>query len=236
MRTSKPIATISFNTPDYLKQKLNELQKAGKLSFWAFIQHEPEDDEGGTKQHCHLYAEPSKMLQTDDLREALKEFDPKKPDKPRGTLVWKPSKFDDWYLYALHDKRYLALKNESRRFHYRHSDIVTSSDDDLVCYSRQINLLRLSPYADMEDAINNGLTWQQYFSRGTVPISQIRAFATAWDLLSVNQTNRNGREGHANSLDSPEIDENGEIVEGTELDRLTDEIIAEAKKTASEEV
>lgn len=237
MRTSKPTATISFNTTAYLKQKLDELTRAGKLSFWAFIAHKPEDDEAGRKEHHHVYVEPSKMLQTDDLREALKEYDPEKPDKPRGTLVWKPSKFPDWYLYALHDKRYLAMKGEARRYHYTHDDIVTSSEDDLLCYSREIDLLSLSPYADMEDAINHGLTFQQYFARGTVPIPQIRAFATAWDMLLLNKTERNGRANHEEEPERPEgVDENGEIVKGTPLDRQTEEMLSEAKKTASEEV
>ena len=52
MRTTKPIATISFNTPDFLKLKLNELLKAGRLSFWAFIVHKPEDDDLWPGQPC----------------------------------------------------------------------------------------------------------------------------------------------------------------------------------------
>ena len=69
VRTTKPIATISFNSPDFLRTKLEELRDAGRISFWAFIEHKPEDDEGGKKSHCHLYIEPSKMLQTDDLKD-----------------------------------------------------------------------------------------------------------------------------------------------------------------------
>ena len=106
VRTTKPIATIAFNTPSFLEVKLNELLKAGRISFWAFIQHKPEDDEAGRKYHSHVFVEPSKMLQTDDLRAELREFDPEHPDKPLGTITRNTSKFDPWYLYALHDKRY----------------------------------------------------------------------------------------------------------------------------------
>lgn len=91
MRTTKPIATISFNSPAFLKLKLEELTKAGKISFWAFIPHKPEDDEAGTKEHNHLYAEPSKMMQTDDLKAELLEFDPEHPDKPKGCLPFRTS-------------------------------------------------------------------------------------------------------------------------------------------------
>ena len=200
MRTSKAIATISFNTPAYLRQKLEELKKAGKLSFWAFIVHKPEDDEGGKKEHIHLYAEPSKMIQTDDLKEELKELDPSNPSKPLGCISWVSSKFDPWYLYALHDKRYLATKSQSRQYHYQHEDIESSDPDDLTFKSKSIDLLSLSPYADMEDAQSQGVTWAEYFHRGTVPLPQVALFERAWWLLQEARTERAGREGHPNEL------------------------------------
>lgn len=201
MRTTKPVATISFNTPQYLECKLIELTKAGRISFWAFIPHKPEDDEGGLKEHCHVYVEPSKMLQTDDLKAEFLEYDPNKPAKPRGTLSWNSSKFDPWYLYALHDKRYLASKGQSRRYHYQHDDIHSSDPDDLLCKSRTIDMVSLSPYADMEDAQQHGLTWAQYFARGTVPISQVALFERAWHLLIQSRTDRSDREGHPMDVD-----------------------------------
>lgn len=201
MRTTKPIATISFNTPEYLAQKMTELLKSGRVSFWAFIRHKAEDDEGGKKDHCHLYVEPSKMLQTDDLKDALKEFDPTNPTKPLGCISFKSSKFDPWYLYALHDKRYLASKGQSRRYHYKHDDIVTSDPDDLLYKARSIDMVSLSPYADMEDALQHGLTFSEYFARGTIPLPQLTLFERAWNLLIANRTERNGYEAHPNDLD-----------------------------------
>lgn len=206
MRTTKPIATISFNTPAYLAQKLEELRKAKILSFWAFMPHKPEDDEAGRKEHCHVYVEPSKMLQTDDLREALKEYDPEKPDKPRGCLTWVSSKFDPWYLYALHDRRYLASKGQSRKYHYTHEEFVTSDEDDLLCKARSIDLVALSPYADMEDAQRHGITWAEYFARGTVPLPQVALFERAWCLLLQRNTERGGRDGHAMDIPLEDID------------------------------
>lgn len=209
VRTTKPIATISFNSPDFLRTKLEELRDAGRISFWAFIEHKPEDDEGGKKSHCHLYIEPSKMLQTDDLKDALKEWDSEHPDRPRGCISFNSSKFDPWYLYALHDKRYLASKGQSRKFHYKHDDIQTSDDDDLLFKSRSIDMLSLSPYADMEDAQRLGLTFAEYFGRGTIPLPQVALFQRAWDLLLATRTDRNGRDGH-----SMEVDETtGEVID-----------------------
>lgn len=209
MRTTKPISTISFNKPEFLRVKLTELCEAGRISFWAFIVHKPEDDEGGKKEHCHVYVEPSKMLQTDDLRTALKEFDPELPDKPRGCLTWVSSRFDPWYLYALHDKRYLASKSQSRKYHYCHDDIVTSDDDDLLCKARSIDMLQLSPYADMIDAQSHGLTFAEYFSRGTIPLPQVGLFERAWGLLLAQKTERDSRPNHAMDIDEV----TGEVVE-----------------------
>lgn len=210
MRTTKPISTISFNTPAFLKLKLDELLKAGRISFWAFAVHQPEDDEGGKKIHSHVYVEPAKMLQTDDLREELKEFDPENPGKPRGCLTWQASKFGPWYLYALHDRRYLASKGQSRRFQYAHEDLESSDPDDLTYKARTIDLLSLSPYADMEDAQRQGITWPEYFSRGTVPLPQVKLFESAWYMLLQAHTDRNSRSGH--DMEMPVDPETGEVL------------------------
>ena len=196
MRTTKPISTVSFNTDEYLELKLRELQKAKIISFWAFIHHLPEDDEGGKKHHCHVYMEPSKMLQTDDVKEHFWEYDPENPNKPLGCISFRASKFDDWYLYAIHDPAYLARKGMSRKYHYKHEDVKSSDPDDLLYRVRMINRVAVSPYSAMQEAIQNGLTWQEYFSRGTVPIPQIRQFEAAWYMLLNHTTNRAGRENH----------------------------------------
>lgn len=201
MKTTKPIATISFNTPAFLELKLNELLRAGRISFWAFVPHKPEDDEAGKKEHSHLYVEPSKMMQTDDLKAELKEYDPEHPDKPRGCLTFKSSKFDPWYLYGLHDKRYLASKSQSRRFHYQYDDFITCDPDELLCKVRSIDLVSLSPYADMEEAQRQGFTWAEYFSRGTVPLPQVALFERAWNLLLQVKTERADRQGHPMDID-----------------------------------
>lgn len=199
MKTSKPVSTISFNTVSFLILKLKELMEAGKISFWCFIQHMPEDDEGGKKEHCHVYIEPSKMIQTDDFKKELMEFDPANPEKPLGCLSFTSSKFGPWFLYGLHDKRYLASKGQSRRYFYSFDDFVTSDSDDFLCKSRSIDLLSLSPYADMEDAQKEGLTFAEYFARGTIPLPQLLLFQKAWDLLLATRTERGAYSPHSNN-------------------------------------
>lgn len=228
MRTTKPISTISFNTPEYLKQKLTELQKSGRISFWAYISHKPEDDEGGKKEHCHVYIEPSKMLQTDDIKSELKEYDPTNPTKPLGCISFNSSKFDPWYLYALHDKRYLASKGQARRYHYRHDDIVSSDDDDLTFKARSIDMVALSPYSDMEDAQKQGITFTEYFARGTIPLPQLSLWEKAWQFLLANRTERGSSEGHPNDVDDDDVSK-------VEVDPLTGEIKPKFKELSPDD-
>lgn len=208
MRTTKPISTISYNSEAYLELKLNELLKSGHLSFWVFIHHEPEDDEAGRKEHCHVYLEPAKMLQTDEIKKMLQEFDPQHPEKPLGCMSFHGSKFDDWYLYGLHDKAYLASKGQTRKFHYKHEDMRTSDVDELLCSARMIDRLECTPYQAILDAQALGITWAEFFKQGRVPIQQIALFERAWTLLRTDATYRNGRNGHDFEVDP----DTGEVI------------------------
>ena len=101
-----------------------------------------------------------------------------------------------WYMYILHDTRYLASKGQSRKYHYSHSDIVASDYNNLNYLSKSIDMLKLSPYSSMLDAQKQGLSWQEYFMRGGIPIQQLNLFEKAWYLLLREDTYRNGRQGH----------------------------------------
>ena len=116
MRTSKPFSTISYNSVNFLKSKLDEMITDKWIDFYAFVRHSPEDDE--LKEHIHLYIVPSTLLQTDYITEHLQEYDSTHPDKPLGCIACKSSKFDDWYMYGLHDKAYLASKGQARKHYY----------------------------------------------------------------------------------------------------------------------
>lgn len=201
MRTTKAIATISFNTGEYLKLKLDELKKAKIISVWHFIEHLPEDDEAAKKHHIHLYMEPAKLVQTEDLEQYFLEFDPAKPDKPRRCLPFRSSKFADWYLYALHDTAYLIAKGQTRRYKYEHNDILTSDADELYRASKMIDKRTLTPWQGLIDAVGDGLTFAEYFIRSGMPIQQVNAFEKAWTLLIRTATYRAGRETHTPSDD-----------------------------------
>jgi len=106
MATQKPISTISYNTEAFLIEKLEELRKAHTIQAFQYIKHKGED---GDKDHIHLRIEPNRALDPMDLTDLLREYQFGK-DKPLGVRTWRPSKEEDWFLYAVHDSAYMKLK------------------------------------------------------------------------------------------------------------------------------
>lgn len=185
MRTSKPFSTISYNSDKYLTSKLNSLVSSGKISFWCAIRHKAECDE--KKDHLHVYINPSCMFQTDDLKGYLSELDPLHPDLPLTCITARSSKtFDDWYLYVLHDKRYLASKGLSREHHYNRTAFFTSDVNELDMLVNDVDLVKYTVYQTILDFKQDGKSFDQLLLTGQVPIQQIRNYAFAWSLLDSN--------------------------------------------------
>ena len=67
MRTSKPIATISYNTEEYLVSRLQELVRNKKICDYMYIKHFKEEDE--TKDHIHLWIKPNTLIDTMDIQD-----------------------------------------------------------------------------------------------------------------------------------------------------------------------
>ena len=75
-----------------------------------------------------------------DLQEQLREYQNGK-SKPLGCRPFRPSKEEDWTLYAVHDKDYLALKygggEKGEKLPYNWEDIKAPEDYDTeVLYVR----------------------------------------------------------------------------------------------------
>lgn len=179
MKTTKPIATISFNTLAYLCLRLQELRKARKVSFWALIPHKGEDDESGKKPHIHLYIEPAVSVQTDDLCEFMVE--PVPGEKPFRCLPFRSSKFDDWYLYSLHAVDYLQAKGLQKVYRYTDSDFISSDDDYLRSLVYRIDWLQIAPARAVRDAVNSGISKSAFLMSGRVPVTQTSAYMALYD-------------------------------------------------------
>lgn len=106
MATQKPISTISYNTESFLQEKLNIWLDAHIIQAYQYICHKGED---GDKDHIHLRIEPNKKLDPMDLLEQLKEYKIGQ-EKPLCCRPFRPSKEEDWILYAVHDEQYCKIK------------------------------------------------------------------------------------------------------------------------------
>ena len=63
MKTTKPIATISYNSTEFLDLKLSDLISSKKIEYYCYIVHLGEDDESGKKDHIHPYVEPARLIE-----------------------------------------------------------------------------------------------------------------------------------------------------------------------------
>ena len=208
MKTSKPFSTISYNSSEFLNQKLGELVQRRQIDFFAWVHHYAEEDE--TKEHKHLYIVPNGRVDTDQVLDFLLELDIKHPDKPLKCIRPHSSKFADWYLYALHDVTYLASKGQARKYHYVFEDVQTSDRDYLLEEVHTIDFAKLNRFASLRDAAVTGVPFEELLMGGVIPIQQTYAFRQAYDLMAQYRTDRGGRSGH-------EIDpETGEVPPTTE--------------------
>lgn len=189
MRTTKPFSTISFNTKNYLKSRLEDLLQEGSISFYAFMYHFAEDDE--RKDHFHVYLVPIGIFNTDRLADLLIEpvFD---NDKPLGCIDIKSSKFVDWYLYALHDRDYLAMKGQSRKFHYLDDELITSDFDTFLAYKHSADFSHYKSRAKIREMALSGVPFYQLVSDGFVPVNQIFQYREFYNsvLVALEETNR----------------------------------------------
>ena len=146
MATSKPISTISYNTEEFLKEKLEDWYKAHIIQNYMYIKHKGED---GDKDHIHLRIEPNKKLDPMDLLELLQEHKLGEK-KPLGCRPFRPSKEEDWILYAVHDTEYLRTKyggpESKEKLPYKWEQIIVPDNYDMeIAYIRAKQKLEHTP-------------------------------------------------------------------------------------------
>ena len=194
MTTSKPFSTISYNSEDFLISKLDDLVTNGILDEYSFIHHAAEDDE--EKDHIHLYMIPAHKMDTSQVKEYLKEYDVKNPEKPLGCISCVSSKWDDFYMYGLHDPAYLASKGMSRKYRYIKDDFYFSSSE---FFSELIRRIDRSKYVGLEritDAVENGVSFAEMARLGQIPVQLVTQYQYMYDLMYKSTLQRAGRETH----------------------------------------
>lgn len=189
MRTSKPISTISYNTPEFLRKKIERWKELGLIEFGMWIQHQPDED--NKKIHHHVFLKPAKLIQTmyfeqDSMEIPVIKIEDYPIDENAGTelipsnvkplkmISFRMSKESDWILYGIHDPTYLAEKGMTRNIHYTFSDIQSTCNDtlqDMITHLIDDRKGRLE--VRIYDCIKNGLSWRDIVCTGIIPLKQI---------------------------------------------------------------
>lgn len=195
MATSKPISTISYNSADFLVDRLNDLIRSGAVSAWFFIKHYGElgEDEACGKEHIHLLLVPNRCIDMMKIAASFIQFDPENPDKPLKCLPFRPSKLVDWFLYAVHDPDYLQSHCMDREYVYDISDIQTNDIDylnQLWVEARQS--LRSNPVYRMKQAVNSGVSFRAMVNSGAFSIQQIRNAELFYSYLNASDSDESG--------------------------------------------
>lgn len=177
-----PLSTISYNTDEFLKLRLEQLKAKDMISHYMYIHHKGETDpndpnEIPEKDHIHLIVFPLKSLDMIALRKRFEEPDPTN-DKPLGVRpfhITKDNRVVDWELYAIHDPRYLRGKGLKRDYHYSHKDIITDDIDFLGRLIRDIKG-RISDLELLLDYVEQGASWDEVAKDLYIPICELKRF------------------------------------------------------------
>lgn len=180
MKTRRPISTISYNSDQFLISVLTDWLLDRKISWWCYINHVPDTDSG--KNHKHIHIIPDTSFDTADLMHDLEELDPNNI-LPLKCMPFQFSKWDDWYLYCLHDKYYLKYKGLVRNHFYRPEDFICSDEDFLNDKIHSVDVSAYSGYNDLINAYFRGQSFSDLVISGKIPLHRITQFATVWKAL-----------------------------------------------------
>lgn len=209
-RSIKPLSTISYNSPRFLKAKLDELIKNGTLDFYCYILHHGEslDDGSVEKDHYHVYLVPGEALDKRQLRQFFIEFY-KKEKLPRGFMPMQNSSWTDWYLYGLHDKEYLDAKGQKRDYHYTDKDMQRSDDTFYWDQVHRIDRTKINPLGAVIQAAQSGMTFQEFVTSCPLSLLQVRSAQFIFEQVQGKGTTLKnaGRQDH-----EPVDSETGEYI------------------------
>lgn len=180
MLTIKPIATISYNSPLFLKNTLETLYNDNIIDFYIYIKHLAELNE--TKDHYHLFLIPSKRLDTTSLRTKFNEV-VLDNDIPLGVMPFRNSKFLDWHLYALHDPNYLITKMTDKEYCYTQADYKMSNKDYFLDLLATADYSKISKVDILKTCAQKGLTFHDICVSGLIPVQQITQYNTLYNIL-----------------------------------------------------
>ncbi len=180
MRTRKPISNVGYLNDDYLIAKLDEAIKDGKISFWCFIRHF--GDEDLKKDHVHVYVIPTGTIDTVSFSSNFIEFEPGNP-LPLRLLQWQPSKWDDWWLYILHDPDYLEMKHMKRNFVYSPTCVHCSDFEQMEYMISMIDYGNIFSLNKIISAAQCQMSIAQAIKEGIIPPGQLNRYVNIFKAI-----------------------------------------------------
>lgn len=181
--TKKSIATISFNTEEFLKSRLNDLVKNESIVYYFYIMHKAEEDT--KKAHFHVFIEPNGNIDVCKLRDFFNE--PVLNNGDLGCLPFVNSKFEHWYLYSKHDIDYLNTRCEVKKYHYKKEDFIVSNEVQFEYLISTININIVNKKSQLINLCNQGYSWEDIIlNSNLIPINQIKAYKEIYDICKMN--------------------------------------------------
>lgn len=166
MKTSKPICGITYNTPRFLRARLDELRAAGRISQAYWVAHEPDTD--SKKPHTHLVIFTTSSVDPWAFAEAFVEVDVEAglPRRflPNPDTQGRCLSVADWLWYGIHDSDYLASKGMERNVHYSRDAVQALDLDELHERWASLPPVRLGRQALTARALTlagEGRTWPE---------------------------------------------------------------------------
>lgn len=169
------LGNISYNTKEFLVDRLNELFESKKIRFWCAIFHKAES--GELKDHWHIFIIPDERIETRELDDFFIETVPN--SEPLKCMMWTPvtSKYE-WFLYCVHDKNYLLMTfKQDKKFHYKKEDFIFSDknifEDFWFSAYNEFDFWKESKYKDL---FESGISPSKMVKNGYVPMRDMIQF------------------------------------------------------------
>ena len=181
--TAKPISTISYNSEEFLKRKLDQLLNGHIVDDYRYIKHKGEN---GDKNHIHVIMYPNKRIDTGTLKDEFNEADPQS-DKALGVMPFRTSKPDHWLMYVIHDKDYLKAhkkdNNDDGKIEYSIDEIVTPYPDQLTRdYRSALPLKQTENQLILDYIIKQHMTVTEICSIANVNPQKVAILARAYQM------------------------------------------------------
>lgn len=165
-RSTTPISNISYVDIDTFKKQVENLQSQFNVNV-AYIFHK---GEFGKKDHIHYVIKSTvkEIGNIPKIQSIMFNYDEK--GNPCNSLLFAQCKsLGDYYLYVLHDRKYLEVKEETKEF-YDYDPMLFQGDASLVaeckqCSEEVLHNLPVPNLTQLSDLVLNGYSNIQILSK-----------------------------------------------------------------------